>query len=226
MAARSIDRSIASLSLTLGLVSIPDRLHSTTESPSAIRFKRWATAGRLQQQCVTDEPVPAESSRAEEPGPAVVARADMVKGYKYEKDKFVLFGADELKALEEGSRHTIDIEAFIPERAVDPLHYDKAYFLAPDQRGAKPCRSADNAMVLQQLLYADEVRSLADLNVELVDVSDAERARRATDGADIRAVLQPRCLRRRREATDPGGGRAKDRRAGHRRAASSTPARR
>ena len=53
-----------------------------------------------------------------------------------DKDGFV--SADELKALEAGSRQTIDIVAFIPERAVDPVFFDKAYFLAPDKRGAKP----------------------------------------------------------------------------------------
>jgi DNA end-binding protein Ku len=127
----------------------------------------------------------------------------MVKGYEFEKGKFVLFSADELKALEEGSRQTIDIVAFIPEHAVDPIYYDKAYFLAPDKRGAKPynlllramrdtgrcalakwafrskeyvvqIRPAEGGMVLQQLLYAEEVRSLADLDIEQVDVGDAE----------------------------------------------------
>ena len=68
----------------------------------------------------------------------VVERAEMVKGYEFEKDRFVLFQPDELKALEEGTSHTIDIVAFIPEKAVDPIFYDKAYFLAPDKRGGKP----------------------------------------------------------------------------------------
>jgi DNA end-binding protein Ku len=127
----------------------------------------------------------------------------MVKGYEFEKGKFVLFTADELKALEERSRQTIDIVAFIPERSVDPIYYDKAYFLAPDKRGAKAynlllramhetgrcalakwafrskeyvvqIRAAEEGMVLQQLLYAEEVRSLAELDIERVDVGDAE----------------------------------------------------
>ena len=135
--------------------------------------------------------------------PAVVERSEMVKGYEFEKGKFVLFTAEELKALEEGSRQTIDIVAFIPEHAVDPIYYDKAYFLAPDKRGAKPynlllramrdtgrcalakwafrskeyvvqIRPAEGGMVLQQLLYAEEVRSLADLDIEQVEVGDAE----------------------------------------------------
>ena len=110
---------------------------------------------------------------------------------------------EELKALAEASRQTIDIVEFIPEQAIDPIYYDKAYFLAPDKRGAKPyslllramrtrgrsalakwafrskeyvvqIRAAQGGMVLQQLLYADEVRSLADLDIGLVPVGEAE----------------------------------------------------
>jgi DNA end-binding protein Ku len=133
----------------------------------------------------------------------VVERSDMVKGYEFEPGQFVLFEPDELKALAEASRQTIDIVAFIPEHSVDPIYYDKAYFLAPDRRGGKPysllrkamqqsgrcalakwawrskqymvqIRPAEGGLVLQQLLYADEVRSLADLDIDLVEVGAAE----------------------------------------------------
>jgi DNA end-binding protein Ku len=127
----------------------------------------------------------------------------MVKGYEFEKDRFVLFTAEELKALEEASSPAIEIVAFIPEKSVDPLFYDKAYLLAPDKRGGKPyallaeamresgrcalakwawkskqyvvqVRPVDDGLVLQQLLYADEVRSLKDLSIEPVAVTPAE----------------------------------------------------
>ena len=133
----------------------------------------------------------------------VVERAEMVKGYEFEKDRFVIFQPDELKALQESPSHTIDIVAFIPEKAVDPIFYDKAYFLAPDKRGGKPynllmeamrqsgrcalakwawkakqyvvqVRPAEDGLVLQQLLYADEVRSMKELDIEKVTVSAAE----------------------------------------------------
>ena len=134
---------------------------------------------------------------------SVVPRAEMVKGYEFEKDRFVLFTPEELKALEEGSSHTVDIVAFIPVESVDPIYYDKAYFLAPDKRGGKPyallgeamkksgrcalakwawkakqyvvqVRATDDGLILQQLLYADEVRSLKDLDIEPVTVSPSE----------------------------------------------------
>ena len=242
-------RSIASLSLSFGLVSIPVKLYSATESSTAIRFKLMAAGGRrLTQQYVAEPtaaspsaslpgsaPVPtaqhesaptagqalravssersaselraqAAMPEVEDKAPAtpdVIERSDMVKGYEFEKGKFVLFTADELKALADSSRQTIDIVAFMPQAAVDPIFFDKAYFLAPDKRGGKPynlllkamrttgrcaiakwayrakeyvvqIRPADGGMVLQQLLYADEVRSLSDLDIELAEVGDAE----------------------------------------------------
>lgn len=185
-------RSIASLSLSFGLVSIPVKLYSATESSAAIRFNLLTKDGeRVRQQYV--------SARDEQ----VVDRSELVKGYEFEKDRFVTFSPDELKALQESPSQTIDIVAFIPEKAVDPIYYDKAYFLAPDKRGAKPysllvkamresgrcalakwawrgkqyvvqVRPSEDGLVLQQLLYADEVRSLKDLDIEKAPVTDAE----------------------------------------------------
>jgi len=185
-------RSIASLTLGFGLVSIPVKLYSATETASAVKFNLLAKDGsRLKQQYVSER------------DQTVVPRADMVKGYEFEKDRFVLFAADELKALEEASSPTIEIMAFIPEKSVDPLYYDKAYLLAPDKRGGKPyallaqamrksgrcalakwawkarqyvvqVRPVEDGLVLQQLLYADEVRSLKDLHIEPVAVTSGE----------------------------------------------------
>lgn len=127
----------------------------------------------------------------------------MVKGYEFEKDQFVIFSPDELKALEEGASHVVEIVAFVPEKGVDPIYYDKTYYIAPDKRGGKPysllraamaktgrcaiakwaskgkshmvqIRPIEGGLVFQQLLFADEVRSIADLHVEDVAVSDAE----------------------------------------------------
>ena len=185
-------RSIASLTLSFGLVSIPVRLYSATESAATVRFNLLTREGdRVKQQYVSEK------------DQSLVARAEMVKGYEFEKDRFVLFTPEELKALEEGSSHSIDIVAFIPEKAVDPIYYDKAYFLAPDKRGGKPyallleamrssgrcalakwawkskqyvvqVRPAEDGLVLQQLLYADEVRSQKELDIEPVAVTPAE----------------------------------------------------
>jgi DNA end-binding protein Ku len=185
-------RSIASLSLSFGLVSIPVKLYSATESASGVRFNMLAPDGsRVKQQYVS------ESTGA------IVERSSMKKGYEFEKDRYVTFEGDELKALEESPSHIVEILAFIPDKAVDPIYYDKPYFIAPDKRGGKPysllqqallstgrcalakwaskgkthivqIRAADDGLVFQQLLFADEVRSLKDLNIEHATVSDAE----------------------------------------------------
>jgi DNA end-binding protein Ku len=185
-------RSLASLTLSFGLVSIPVKLYSATESASTVRFNLLAKDGsRVKQQYVSEK------------DQKVVNRSDMVKGYEFEKDHFVIFTPDELKALEEGSSQTIDIVAFVPEKAIDPIYYDKPYLLAPDKRGAKPyallreamkksgrcalakwawktrqymvqVRPEEDGLVLQQLLYAEEVRSIKDIEIEKVDVAQAE----------------------------------------------------
>jgi DNA end-binding protein Ku len=133
----------------------------------------------------------------------VVERSDMVKGFEFAKDQYVVFTPDELKALEEKGTQTIEIVSFIPMKSVDPIFYDKAYYLAPDKGGARPyallaramremdrcalakwawkgkqymvqVRPSEDGLVLQQLLYADEVRGLADLEIEKADVKPAE----------------------------------------------------
>lgn len=185
-------RSIASLSLSFGLVSIPVKLYAATESSSDVRFNLLAPDGsRVKQQYVSEKTG------------AVVERSSMNKGYEFERDRFVVFTGDELKALEDGASHVVEIMAFIPEKAVNPVFYDKAYYIAPDKRGGKPysllqqalaesgrcalakwafrgrtrivqVRPEEGGLVFQQLLYADEVRSLSDLHIEHVQVSDSE----------------------------------------------------
>jgi DNA end-binding protein Ku len=185
-------RSIASLSLSFGLVNVPVKLYSATESGTEIRFNLLDKDGsRLKQQYVNE--------RTQK----VVERKDMVKGYEVEDNHFVLFQPDELKALEEGSSHVIQIVSFVPLASIDPLYYDKSYLLAPDKRGDKPyallaealrqsgrcalakwawkarqtivqIRANDDGLILQQLRYADEVRSLADLDIPKADVSRPE----------------------------------------------------
>lgn len=185
-------RSIAALSLSFGLVNIPVKLYSATEASASIGFNLLAPNGsRVKQQYVSvDEG-------------KVVERKDMIRGYEFEKDRYITFKPEELKVLEEGASPLIEIVAFVPEQSVDPIYYDKAYYLAPDKRGGKPysllrdamlktgrcalarwswkskqytvqVRANDDGLVLQQLLYAEEVRPMSELGVELVDVSASE----------------------------------------------------
>jgi DNA end-binding protein Ku len=203
-------RSIATLSLSFGLVSIPVKVFSATESKSSIGFNllHKGCGSRLKQQYICQREG------------VVVERSDMVKGYEFEKDRYVVFEPEELDALEATAQHTVDIVAFMPAGAIDPIYFDKAYYLGPDRRGTKPynllaeamrktgtcalarwvwkgkqymvqVRAIDEGLVLQQLLYADEVRSMAELGVERVDIQPAELAlaeqlidQNAVDGYD------------------------------------------
>jgi DNA end-binding protein Ku len=190
-------RSIASLTVSFGLVSIPVKLYSATEASRAISFNllHKGCGSRLKQQyfCVKED-VP-------------VAREDMVKGYEFTKDQYVIFTPEELKALEEAGTHSADITEFVPLESVDPVFFDKAYYLAPDKGGAKPyallaralrdsrrcalgrwaargkqyivmIRAVENGdmtgLVMQQLLYAGEVRSITDIDIPKTEVREAE----------------------------------------------------
>ncbi len=186
-------RSIATLTVSFGLVSIPVKLYSATESSRAISFNllHKDCGSRLRQQyfCVKED-VP-------------VAREDMVKGYEFARDQYVVFTPEELKALEEAGTHTAEITEFVPIESIDPVYFDKAYYLAPDKGGAKPyalfaraladsgrcalgrwaargkqyivmIRPVEDGLVMQQLLYAGEVRSIKELEIPKAEVKDAE----------------------------------------------------
>src|SRR5512144_2593297 len=186
-------RSIASLTVSFGLVSIPVKLYSATEASRAISFNllHKACGSRLRQQyiCAKEE--------------VLVPREDMVKGYEFAKGQYVMFTPDELKAMEEVGTHTAEITEFVPLEAVDPVYFDKAYYLAPDKGGNKPyallasalreskrcalgrwaargkqyivmIRPADGGLVMQQLLYAGEVRTMKDLEIPDTEVKPAE----------------------------------------------------
>jgi DNA end-binding protein Ku len=190
-------RSIASLTISFGMVSIPVKLYSATEASRAMSFNllHKACGSRLRQQyyCVKED-VP-------------VAREDMAKGYEFAKDQYVMFTPEELKALEEAGTQSADITEFVPAKAIDPVFFDKAYYLGPDKGGAKPyallaralkesgrcalgrwaargkqyivlIRPIDTGLVeglvMQQLLYAAEVRSINDVDIPKTDVKPAE----------------------------------------------------
>src|SRR5215510_7160097 len=177
-------RSIATLTISFGIVSIPVKLYSATEASRAISFNMLhkACGSRLKQQyiCAKEE--------------VIVPREETVKGYEFAKDQYVMFTPEELKTLEETGTHTAEISEFVPIESIDPIYFDKAYYLAPDKGGAKPyalfaralrdtgrcalgrwaargkqyivmIRPVEDGLVMQQLLYADEVRSIKDINI-------------------------------------------------------------
>jgi DNA end-binding protein Ku len=189
-------RSIASLTISFGMVSIPVKLFSATEASRAISFNllHKACGSRLKQQyiCAKED--------------VVVPREDMAKGYEFAKDQYVMFSPEELKALEETGTHTAEITEFVPLKTVDPVYFDKAYYLGPDKGGAKPYALLARALresgrcalgrwaargkqyivmirpiedlveglVMQQLLYAGEVRPMREIDIPRTEVKAAE----------------------------------------------------
>jgi DNA end-binding protein Ku len=128
---------------------------------------------------------------------------DIKMGFEVSKGRYVTFDKEELEELKPQSTKAVEVTDFVDLEAVDPIYYDKAYYLAPDKRGGKPynllmeamresgrcalakwawkgkqyvvqVRAAEDGLVLQQLLYADEVRSLKDLEIEQAEPSQAE----------------------------------------------------
>ena len=189
-------RSIASLTISFGMVSIPVKLYSATEASKGIHFNMLhkGCGSRLKQHyvCIKEE--------------VVVPREDIIKGYEFAKDQYVQFTPEELKAMEEAGTHSAEITEFVPLKTVDPVYFDKAYYLGPDKGGAKPYALLARALresgrcalgrwaargkqyivmirpvedlveglVMQQLLHAGEVRALRDVDIPKTDVKPAE----------------------------------------------------
>lgn len=186
-------RSIASLTISFGLVAIPVKQYTATQSAGRISFNMLHSkcGSRLRQQyvCIKED--------------VVVERDEIVKGYEFAKDQYVKFSPEELKALEEAGTQTIDITEFVPMESIDPIYFERTYYLAPDKGGAKPyalftkalqdakrfavghwaargqshivaLRPVDGVLVMQQLLFATEVRPPAEVEVPKMEVREPE----------------------------------------------------
>ena len=124
-----------------------------------------------------------------------VERDDIVKGHEYAKGQYVVFTPEELKSLEEDATKAIAIEEFVSIDLIDPVFYDKAYYLAPEKNGERAyrlltkamqtkglvglakyaargksylvaVRPLENGMVMQQLYYPNEVRPFTEVPLE------------------------------------------------------------
>jgi DNA end-binding protein Ku len=186
-------RAIGTATVSFGLVSIPVKLFSATESERQISFNllHKKCGSRLKQHYVC----PQDNE--------TVTRDDMVKGYEFAKDQYVQFTPEEIKALEEDPTKAIEITEFVPWSEVDALYYDKPYFLGPDKGGDKAYKLLARAMqdsgrvalakyaargkgylvllrpmkgglVMHQLHYPDEIRSIDEIEIAELDVKDQE----------------------------------------------------
>jgi len=186
-------RSIGSLTVSFGLVAIPVKLYTATQTANTISFNllHKTDGSRLRQQYVCQKEG------------VVVERDDIVKGYEFAKDQYVRFTPEEIKALEEVGTQAVEISEFVPIESVDPVYYDKTYYLAPDKGAAKPyalltealrqtgrcgvgrwaargkgylviLRPVGDVLAMQQLHYAADVRRASEVEVPKTEVKSAE----------------------------------------------------
>jgi DNA end-binding protein Ku len=127
--------SIGSGNISFGLVSIPIKMYSAASS-GGVSFNQLhqKCGGRIRQQqiCPTCN--------------EVVERSALVKGYEFAKDQYVQFTEEELKGLEGEASRMIDIAEFVPLAQVDPIYFEKTYYLGPDKGGEKAYRLLSDAM--------------------------------------------------------------------------------
>ena len=184
---------MSTATISFGLVSIPVKLYSAAESKSALAFNQVhkKDGSRVKQQLI--------SSRTGE----VVPREEVVKGYEFAKDQYVLFEPEELKALEAAATHAIDIVEFLKAEQIERRYLDKVYYLGTDKGGAKAyrllaqvlvdtgrvalgkyaargkqylvmVRPMENGLVMEQLHYPDELRAFGEVPIEDATLKPAE----------------------------------------------------
>ena len=188
-------RSIASATISFGLVSVPVNLFSSSESSASISFNMLHTkcGSRLKQQylCANEG--------------TVVEKDEITKGYEFSKGQYVRFTPDEIKALDEKATNAIDIAEFVPLAAVDRIYLEKVYYLGAGKGGDRAyrllvaaladtgraalgqysargkqylvlLRPMGNMLVMEQLHYAGELKSADEVPLPDVAIKDAELA--------------------------------------------------
>ncbi|HEX6097204.1 MAG TPA: Ku protein [Thermoanaerobaculia bacterium] len=186
-------RAIATGQIAFGLVSIPVKLFSAAESSEKISFNMLHRdcGNRIQQQlfCPKDE--------------RTISRDEVVKGYEFSKGQYVLFNEEELKALEEKSTQQIEVTEFVKSDLIDPIYFEKPYYLGPDKNGSRAyallsaamqetgrwaiakyaargkgylviIRPLGKGLVMQQLYYPNEIRSIDEIEMGDADVKESE----------------------------------------------------
>jgi DNA end-binding protein Ku len=186
---------MATGTISFGMVAIPIRIYSTGDSDTQVRFnmvhKTCGTRVQYRYYCPTDD--------------AFVERDELAKGYEFADGQFVLFTDEELKVLQPEPTNAVEIAEFVPLAQVDPIYFEKSYYLGPAKGGDKPykllartLRDTERAalaryaargkdylvllrpfaegLIMQQLRYADEIRSFAEVPLGEASVKAAELA--------------------------------------------------
>ena len=185
-------RSIWKGAMGFGMVSVPVKLYSATEEKT-VHFNQ------LHKDCQTRIQMPRWCPTCDRK----VEQAEIVKGYPVGDNQYVLMEEADFASLPVKSLKTIDVVAFVEGGQIDPRHYNKPYFLAPEDAGTKAfslflqamakvnmvgicklgyrerehlatIRAFGGVILLQTLYYADELRNPDEVAYKRIDVSDKE----------------------------------------------------
>jgi DNA end-binding protein Ku len=176
-------RAIWKGAVSFGMVSIPIKLYTATEEKDVsfnLLHKKDGARIKQQRYCPEDD--------------AVVEWNDVVRGYEIAPDQYVIMDPEDFEKVPVDTTHTIEITDFVPAAQIDPIYYQKTYYLEPEKVGGKPfallrevlkdsslvalakvtlrqkeqlctLRVYENTLALETMLYADEIRSAGDLDV-------------------------------------------------------------
>jgi DNA end-binding protein Ku len=179
--------------LTFGLISMPVRIFAAARS-ERISFNQ------LHNEC---------HSRLKQPlfcpvHNRIVERSEVVKGYEYEKDQYVLFTEEELDKIEPSSAHVMEILEFVKLQEMDPLYFDSSYYLSPEDAGVKAykllmkamedsgygaiakltmhqrehiviVRPGTKGMTLHTMFYSNEIRAAESIPTDKIELKDQEK---------------------------------------------------
>jgi len=179
--------------LTFGLISIPVRLFA------AARGER-ISFNQLHKVCNSRLKQPLNCPTCNR----TVERSEIIKGYEYEKDQYVLFTEEELDKIEPPSAHVMEILEFVKMKEVDPLYFDASYYVAPEEGGAKAykllmmameeagyaaiakvtmhqrehivvVRPREKGLTLHTMFYSNEIRAAESIPTDNVELKDQEK---------------------------------------------------
>jgi len=195
--------------LTFGLVSLPVKLYSAARSET-VSFNQLHKTDNSRIRQVTycqaeDKPIP---------------RSEIVKGYEYEKDKYVVVEEEEVKKAAPKSASTMEVLEFVKADEVDPIFLESSYYLAPDEAGEKPyallfealrrtghvglakiamhsrehiviLRPSAKGIILHTMYYTDELRRSEEFRTDTSLVKDKELELASTLIQSLEAPFEP-----------------------------------
>ena len=178
--------------LTFGLISMPVRLFSGARGSSiSFNMLHRTDLRRIKQQLICSE----------EGTP--VSRDEIVKGYEYRKDEYVVIEPEEIKKIEPKTAKAMEILEFVKASEVDPVYFESSYFMVPEEAGRRPyalltkaleesefygiakltmhnreytvfIRPHEGGLMLHTMYYAEEVRKVKEFGAPDVELKEQE----------------------------------------------------